>query len=99
MRCCACCRMPAKPAALLHGEIFSIGVVVGVCARCEQAHERLPRGTVQKRLNAAYAFAAADTSGRYWTARFKTAGAAALAAHMVGHQSTTADALEVLGWQ
>lgn len=99
MRCCACCRMPAKPATLHHGEIHDIGVLFGLCARCDQAHRRLPHGVFIKRLNACADLAAGDTSGRYWTARFPNSGAARLAAAMIGNPETAADMLETLGWK
>lgn len=99
MRCCACCRMPA-PAATLHpGEIHDIGVLIGLCARCARANDRLPHGTAQKRLNAAASLAAGDTSQRYWTARFPDHGAAVLAAHLIGNPETATDTLEAIGWR
>lgn len=98
MRCCPCCRMPAPLAVALHGEIDGIGVCLGVCNRCHQANGRLPRGTVQKRLNAAAALAAGDTTARFWTARFPDHGAARLAAHMLGHPDTAPETAAALGW-
>lgn len=77
-RCCACCRMPAKPAALHPGEIHHIGVLFGLGARCEQAHRRLPHGVFIKRLNA---------------------GAARLAAALIGNPETVGDMLAALGWK
>lgn len=91
MRCCACCRMPAPPAVVHPGEIHGIGVALGLCARCELANRRLPAGTRQKRLNAAAALAARDTTGRYWTARFPDHSAAALAAGMIANPGTAAE--------
>lgn len=99
MRCCPCCRMPAPLAVAHYGEIHGIGVCVGVCNRCHQANRRLPCGTVQKRLNAAAALAARDTSGRFWTARFPDAGAARLAAGLLGHPDTAQDIAAALGWR
>ncbi len=91
--------MPGAVALLHPGEIHNIGVLLGLCARCERSNGRLPRGTVQKRLNAAASLAAGDTSQRYWTARFSDHGAAVLAAHLIGCASTRRDALEAIGWQ
>lgn len=98
MRCCACCRMPAEVATLHPGEIHGIGVLIGLCPRCVQAHRRLPHSTVTKRLNAAASLAAGDTTGRYWTARFTDAQAAVLAAHMLGNPDTAAETAAALGW-
>ena len=91
--------MPAPVAEVCPGEIDALGVLIGICPRCIQAHRRLPHGTVQKRLNAAAALAARDTSGRFWTARFPDAAAARLAAHMLGYPGTRHDALDAIGWQ
>ena len=99
MRGCACCRLPAPLAVVHPGEIHGIGVVFGLCRRCNQANDRLPAGTRQKRLNAAARLAASDTSGRFWTARFSDPGAATLAAHMLGHPTTAADTAVALGWE
>lgn len=99
MRCCACCRMPAPLAVVHPGEIHGIGVLFGLCARCNQANDRLPAGTRQKRMNAAAALAARDTTGRYWTARFPDHSAAELAAHMLGHPDTAPEAATALGWR
>lgn len=74
-------------------------MVFGLCARCVRTHERLPTGTVAKRLNAAAARAASDISGRYWTARFPDHGAAVLAANMIGFAGTREDALAALDWR
>lgn len=98
MRSCPCCRMPGPLAEVCPGEIHDIGVIVGLCPRCVQAHRRLPHGTTQKRFNAAAELAARDETGRFWTARFPDAGAARLAAHMIGCESTRHDALEAIGW-
>ena len=98
MRCCACCRMPAELATLHPGAIHGIGVIFGLCARCARANSRLPTSTRQKRLNAAASLAAGDTTGRYWTARFPDAGAARLAAHMLGNPDTKAETAAALGW-
>jgi len=90
--------MPA-PVTMLHpGEIHGIGVLFGVCVRCDLAHKRLPHGTTQKRLNAAARLAASDISGRYWTARFPDQDVAALAARMIGNAATGRDAARALGW-
>lgn len=99
MRCCACCRLPAALAVVHPGQLDDLGVLVGLCRRCNQANDRLPAGTRQKRLNAAARLAASDTSGRYWTARFPNHGAAELAAHMLGHPDTAADIAVALGWE
>ena len=99
MRCCACCRMPAPLAVVHPGELDDTGVLIGFCARCELANRRLPAGTRQKRLNSAARLAAADTTGRYWTARFSDPGAATLAAHLLGHPTTAADTAAALGWK
>lgn len=99
MRRCACCRMPAPLAALHPGDIRGVGVLIGLCARCNQAHDRLPHGTTQKRLNAAARLAAADTTRTFWTARFPDAAAAKLAAHMLGHHDTALKAAAALGWR
>lgn len=99
MRRCACCRMPAPLAALHPGEIRGVGVLIGLCARCNQAHDRLPHGTTQKRLNAAARLAAADTTRTFWTARFPDADAAELAARLLGNAVTAPDTLTALGWQ
>ena len=99
MRCCACCRMPGPLAEVCPGEIDDIGVLIGLCRRCVQAHRRLPHGTTQKRLNAAASLAARDETGRFWSARFPDAGAARLAAHMLGHPDTAPDTAAALGWR
>lgn len=99
MRCCACCRFPAPLAAVHPGELDDLGVLIGLCARCELANCRLPAGTRQKRLNAAALLAASDTSARFWTARFPDHGAALVAAHMLGHPETAADTAAALGWK
>ena len=98
MRNCACCRMPGGLAVVHPGEFDDIGVLIGLCARCARSNDRLPHGTAQKRLNAAASLAAGDTSQRYWTARFSDHGAAVLAAHLIGCESTRHDALEAIGW-
>lgn len=90
--------MPTPVSTVLPGEIHSIGVLIGLCRRCEQANKRLPYGTVQKRLNAAAALAAADHTGRFWTARFPDSGAAHLAAAMLGNPATGRDAAKALSW-
>ncbi|HHW65765.1 MAG TPA: hypothetical protein GX403_17790 [Rhodocyclaceae bacterium] len=54
---------------------------------------------MQKRLNAAASLAARDETGRFWTARFPDAGAARLAAHMLGHPDTAPDTAVALGWR
>lgn len=97
-RRCACCRMPAPLAALHPGEVDGVGVLIGLCARCNQAHHRLPFGTWRKRLNAAAERAASDTTGSLWTARFPDPDAAELAARLLGNRSTVADTLVALGW-
>lgn len=97
-RRCACCRIPAPLAALHPGELDGFGVLIGICARCSQAHRRLPHGTRQKRLNAAAERAAADRTGTFWTARFPDSDAAELAACLLGNRSTVADTLVALGW-
>lgn len=99
MRNCACCRMPATIATVLHGEHEGLGVLVGLCRRCHEANGRLPAGVVQKRLNAAARLAAGDTSGRFWTARFPDPGAARLAAGMCGHAQHADEVAQALGWQ
>lgn len=99
MRRCACCRMPARPAVVHPGEIHNIGVLFGLCARCELANRRLPAGPRQKRLNAAAELAARDTTGRFWTARFPDHSAAELAAHMLGHPNTAPETAAALGWR
>ena len=99
MRCCACCRMPAALSAVHPGALDDVGVLIGLCGRCELANRRLPAGTRQKRLNAAARLAASDTAGRYWTARFPDHGAALLAAHMLGHPETVHDVAVALGWR
>lgn len=91
--------MPAPLAALHPGEVDGVGVLIGLCARCDQAHRRLPYGTWQRRLNAAARLAAADTSGRYWTARLPDHGAAVVAAHLIGNPGTASGTLAALGWQ
>ncbi len=91
--------MPAPLAVVHPGEIHGIGVGVGLCARCELEYRRLPVGTRQKRLNSAADLAARDTTGRFWTARFADHGAAALAAHMLGHPDTAPETAAALGWQ
>jgi len=91
--------MPAPLAALHPGEIHGIGVLVGLCARCNQTHGRLPHGTRQKRLNAAAERAASDTSDTYWSARFPDPDAAELAARLLGNAVTAPDTLTALGWQ
>ena len=91
--------MPSPLGVAMHGEIDGIGVCLGVCNRCHQANGLLPRGTVQKRLNAAAALAARDTTARYWTARFPDAGAARLAAGMLGRPETSNDIAGLLGWR
>ncbi|AVR89528.1 hypothetical protein [Thauera aromatica] len=73
-------------------------MLFGVCTRCDQANARLPAGPRQKRLNAAGALAASDTTGRYWSARFPAVGAAHLAAHLLGNPTTGRDAAKALGW-
>lgn len=82
-----------------YGTQCAIGVVFGVCARCDQANARLPAGPRQKRLNAAGALAVSDTTARYWTARFPDVGAAQLAAHLVANAGTATDAAAALGWR
>lgn len=91
--------MPAPLAVVHPGELDDVGVLLGFCRRCNQANDRLPAGTRQKRMNAAARLAASDTSGRYWTARFPDHGAAVLAAHMLGHPATAADTAAALGWK
>ena len=98
-RRCACCRMPAPLAAVYPGEVDGLGVVVGVCPRCEVANRRLPAGTRQKRLNSAAALAARDTSARFWTARLPDAGAAQLTAHLLAHPAHAAAAADAIGWR
>ena len=98
-RCCACCRMPAQLAVVHPGELEGMGVLMGFCRRCNQANDRLPAGTRQKRMNAAAALAARDTTGRFWTARLQDLDAAALAAHMLGHPAYAAYTAAALGWK
>lgn len=98
MRACPCCRMPGPLAKVQPGELDGLGVLIGICPRCVQAHRRLPAGTVQKRINAAASLAARDDTRRYWTARFPDAGAAVLAAHMLGNPDTAAETAAALGW-
>lgn len=99
MRACPCCRWPGPLAEVCPGELDGLGVLVGLCPRCVQAHRRLPHGTVAKRLNAAASLAAGDDTRRYWTARFPDAGAARLAAGLLGRAETVADTLAALGWR
>ena len=90
----------AAPLAVVHpGELDDVGVLLGFCRRCNQANDRLPAGTRQKRMNAAARLAASDTTGRYWTARFSDPGAATLAAHLLGHPTTADDTAAALGWK
>jgi hypothetical protein len=91
--------MPGPLAEVHPGETLDMGVLLGLCPRCVQAHRRLPAGTVQKRLNAAAGLAARDDTRRYWTARFPDAGAARLAAGMLGRPESVADMLAALGWR
>lgn len=91
--------MPGPLAKVQPGALDGLGVLIGICPRCVQAHRRLPAGTVTKRINAAASLAAGDTTGRYWTARFPDAGAARLAAHMLGHPDTAPDTAAALGWR
>jgi deferrochelatase/peroxidase EfeB len=91
--------MPAALSAVHPGALDDVGVLIGLCRRCNQANDRLPAGTRQKRLNAAARLAASDTSGRYWTARLLDPGAATLAAHMLGHPETAHDVAAALGWE
>lgn len=91
--------MPAALAVVHPGELDDTGVLIGFCRRCNQANDRLPAGTRQKRMNAAARLAASDTTGRYWTARFSDPGAATLAAHLLGHPTTAADTAVALGWE
>lgn len=97
-RACPCCKWPCKPFGIHHGTYDGVHVVIGLCQRCERANLRLPAGTVQKRLNAAGALAARDTTNRYYGARFADPGAAQLSAHLLGHADTGKDAAKALGW-
>lgn len=97
-RCCACCRMPAKLECVHHGTVDGMAVLLGLCRGCSESNRRLPAGTRQKRLNAAAALAASDSSGRYYAATFDEPGAAALAAHMIGHPTMAGDTIAALGW-
>jgi len=91
--------MPGPLAGVHPGEAHDIGVLIGLCPRCVQAHRRLPHGTVTKRLNAAAYLAAGDDTRKYWTARFSDPGAAMLAAGLIGRPEWAAAALVVLGWR
>lgn len=99
MRCCACCRMPGRLARIHYGRFDDLAVLFGVCVRCDQTNARLPAGTAQKRLNAAGALAARDTSGRYYTARFADSDAASLAAHLLAAGKTGPETSAALGWE
>lgn len=91
--------MPAPLAVVHPGELDDMGVLIGVCARCELANRRLHAGTRQKRLNSAAALAARDTSARFWTARLPDAGAAQLTAHLLAHPAHAAAAAAAIGWK
>lgn len=97
-RCCACCKLPAPLVSVQYGSTDDVHVVFGLCGRCERANARLPAGTRQKRLNAAGALAARDTSGRFYVARYADAGAAQLTAHLLGNPATAHDTAAALGW-
>ena len=89
--------MPGAPSTIHYGECYRIGVLIGLCRRCEAAHQRLPAGTVRRRMNAAGSLAAGDVTGRYYTGRFPDPGAAQLAAGLL---CTDADKMaDVLGWR
>lgn len=98
-RCCPCCRMPGTLADIRHGRFEDQPVVFGVCLRCTRANAKLPPGTRQKRLNAAAALAATDTTACYWTARFSDPDTAALAAAMLKAPITAAETADALGWK
>lgn len=98
LRACACCKLPAPLVSVQFGAIDGVHVVFGLCSRCERANARLPAGTRQKRLNAAGALAARDTSGRFYVARYSDPGAAQLTAHLLGNPATAHDTAAALGW-
>lgn len=98
MKCCPVCRMPGAPAGIHCGEFGGIGLLVGMCARCEAAHRRLPASTVRRRMNAAGVLAAGDVTGRYYVARFRDLGTAQLAVGLL-NTAHAAEVADILGWR
>lgn len=96
-RICPCCGFPARPVLASYGEYQGGALLVGICARCVTASERLPIGTTKKRTNAAAARAAADPP-RYYAAVFHDLGAAQLAAGLLAHPDHVRETMLALGW-
>lgn len=96
-RLCPCCGFPARPVLASFGRYQGRALVMGFCARCVAANERLPLGTEVKRTNAAAARAAANP-GRYFAAVLPDLGAAQLAAGLLAHPAYRDEAARALGW-
>ena len=98
VRLCPCCGFPVPPILASFGRYQGKALVLGICARCGAANERLPLGTEHKRTNAAAKRAAANP-GRYFAAILPDVGAAQLAAGLLGHPQYANQAARALGWQ
>lgn len=98
VKLCPCCGFPSRPALASFGHYRGRALVMGFCARCVAANERLPLGTEQKRTNAAAARAAANP-GRYFAVILPDLGAAQLAAGLLAHPAHRDQAFKVFGWQ
>jgi hypothetical protein len=90
--------MPGTPSAIHCGEFGGLGLLVGMCARCEAAHRRLPASTVRRRMTAAGVLAAGDVTGRYYVARFCDPGAAQLAVGLL-NTAHAGEVANILGWR
>lgn len=97
IRLCACCGFPARPTLASFGRYHDCALVMGFCARCVAANERLPLSTEAKRTNAAAARAAANP-GKYFAAVLPDLGAAQLAAGLLAHPQFADQAARALGW-
>lgn len=96
-RLCPCCGFPAPPVLASFGPYCGRALLMGFCARCVAANERLPLGTEVKRTNTAAARAAANP-GRYFAAVLPDLGAAQLAAGLLAHPAHRDEAVRALGW-
>lgn len=96
-RLCPCCGFPAPPALASFGRYQGRGLVMGFCARCVRANDRLPLGTEQKRTNAAAARAVANPV-RYYAAILPDLGAAQAAAGLLGHPRYADELARGFGW-